>query len=437
MSRLLFKRYLIPLDLPVLAIPPALVIVAAVAMLVLSPARENPDRLAEAADAGQADIAADADSASAAARPYAEPGPAGPAVPRGGDESDELSLTFLGDIMAHTVNFSMADYGRIYDDVQDELLADDLTFANLETPVVSSRPYASYPRFNVHPEYARAAADAGVDVFSVANNHVTDWGAGGVAETRSALALLAASHGLASNGTRQNGGEELAVTELRAGGRRIGFVAVTQMLNVGEGRELVQLVDYRDTAAAAAFAEWVSLRALGFDLFIVSYHGGREYALEPDPAKAAFFERLARAGADVVWSHHPHVVQPWHYIERADGSPALILHSTGNFISGQTWRLGPEHAGTPRAHTGDTPLFRVRARWERGDDGQERLVLHHDPLLAANYRDPDHGMVVRRLDELIRSDIDPRWKRYYVVRRNALQEVTWRSERVRIAAALD
>ncbi len=419
MSRLLFKRYLIPLDLPVLTIPPALVILAAVGMLVLSPAREAPDPPAKAAEPSRADIAADAGTTADA------------------EETAELSLTFLGDIMAHTVNFSMADYARIYDDVRDVLGADDLTFANLETPVVSSRPYASYPRFNVHPEYARAAADAGVDVFSVANNHVTDWGAGGVAETRSALALLTASHGLASNGTRQQGGEDFAVTELRAGGRRIGFVAVTQMLNVHEGRELVQLVDYRDTAAAAAFAEWVSVRALGFDLFIVSYHGGREYALEPDPAKAAFFERLARAGADVVWSHHPHVVQPWHYIERADGSPALILHSTGNFISGQTWRLGPEHAGTTRAHTGDTPLFRVRARWEPGDDGRERLSLHHDPLLAANYRDPEHGMVVRRLDELIRSDIDPRWKRYYVVRRNALQEVAWRSERVRIAAALD
>jgi poly-gamma-glutamate synthesis protein (capsule biosynthesis protein) len=425
-SRLLFKRYLIPLDLPVLTIPPALVILAVAAMLVLSPARETPDRLAEAAGAGQADMAADAGTATAAPRPSAD-----------ADETAELSLTFLGDIMAHTVNFSMADYGHIYEDVRGELQADDVTFANLETPVVSSRPYASYPRFNVHPEYARAAADAGVDVFSLANNHVTDWGAGGVGETRSALALLAASHGLATNGTRQQGGEDFAVTELRAGGRRIGFVAVTQMLNVHEGRELVQLVDYRDTAAAAAFAEWVSLRALGFDLFIVSYHGGREYALEPDPAKAAFFERLARAGADVMWSHHPHVVQPWRFIERADGSPALILHSTGNFISGQTWRLGPEHAGTTRAHTGDTPLFRVRARWEPGDDGQERLALRHDPLLAANYRDPEHGMVVRRLDELIRSDINPRWKRYYVVRRNALQEVAWRSERVRIAAALD
>ena len=370
MSRLLFKRYLVPFGLPALVIPPALVILGAVVALLLAPTWRASDSVAAtdppaAADNAEAHGAPSAGGQAGTAHPGAARAPGADRAHR--EDASELSLTFLGDIMAHTVNFSMPDYARIYEDVRDELRSDDLTFANLETPVVASRPYETYPRFNVHPEYARAAADAGVDVFSVANNHVTDWGADGVAETRSAMGLLAASHGLASNGTRQNAGAELEVTELRAGGRRIGFVAVTQALNVPDGRELVQIVDYRDTVAADAFAQWVSLRALGFDLFIVSYHGGREYALVPDPAKAAFFERLARAGADVVWSHHPHVVQPWRHIERADGSSALILHSTGNFISGQTWRLGPEHAATARAHTGDSPLFRVRARWEHAD----------------------------------------------------------------------
>ncbi|NBF39715.1 MAG: CapA family protein [Spirochaetes bacterium] len=435
MSRLLFKRYLVPFSLPALVIPPALVILGIVVALLVTPTSRASDSVAAAADPPAA-----ADNADAPGTPSAG-GQAGaartPGADRAPEDASELLLTFLGDIMAHTVNFSMADYARIYEDVRDELRSDDLTFANLETPVLASRPYETYPRFNVRPEYARAAADAGVDVLSVANNHVTDWGADGVAETRSAMGLLAASHGLASNGTRRNAGAELEVTELHAGGRRIGFVAVTQALNVPDGRELVQIVDYRDPVAADVFAQWVSVRASGFDLFIVSYHGGREYALEPDPAKAVFFERLARAGADVVWSHHPHVVQPWRYIERADGNSALILHSTGNFISGQAWRLGPEHAETARAHTGDSPLFQVRARWQHSDGAHERLLLQHEPLLAANYRDPVHGMVVRRLDELIRSDIDPRWKRYYVVRRNALQEVAWRSERVRIASGLD
>ncbi|MFW6223901.1 MAG: CapA family protein, partial [Spirochaetota bacterium] len=226
MSRLLFKRYLIPLSLPALTIPPALVILGAVAALVLRAGSPDAD-VATVTKTG----AGAAEHPGAAERPGAEiPPTAQPSA------APELLLTFLGDIMAHTVNFSMEDYGRIYDDVRDELRGDDLTFANLETPVVASRPYASYPRFNVGPAYARAAADAGVDVFSLANNHVTDWGADGVTETRSALALLTASHGLATNGTRAHPGEDLEVTELRVRGRRIGFVAVTQILNVPDGR---------------------------------------------------------------------------------------------------------------------------------------------------------------------------------------------------------
>jgi poly-gamma-glutamate synthesis protein (capsule biosynthesis protein) len=409
-SRLLFRRYLLPVSPWVLALPVVAVVLGLVlAVSLAGPAVPAPEAATEPMAAGS------------------EAPPAGSRAPAG-----ELRLTFLGDIMAHAVNFTMADYGRIYEHVRGELSADDITFANLETPVISSRPQASYPRFNVHRDYVLSAARAGVDALSIANNHTNDWGAAGIAETREELALLTASRGLSVSGLRAREGEPIRATLVEAAGRRVGFVAVTQFHNVpGPGTGLVYTADYRDEAAAESFLEWVSIHALGFDLFVVSYHGGREYVLEPDPRKARFFERLARAGADVVWSHHPHVVQPWRTIERADGSEALLLYSTGNFISGQTWRLGPADAATTRAHTGDSPLFRVHARW----DAAGRLRLEHDPVLAANYRDPEHGMIVRPLDDLIRSDIDERWKRYYVVRRNALREVAWRSGDPHLAAA--
>lgn len=438
MSRLLFRRYLLPFSPWALAIPAVVIALGTVFAVALgggvSPAAATtssqppeptvgrpvvPDTTPEFG-ADPAGVASENTGAhrSAAAR----------------SRGDALSLTFLGDIMAHTVNFSMAEYDHIYADVRAELQSDDVTFANLETPVVSSRPRASYPRFNVHPDYVIAAARSGVDAVSAANNHSNDWGADGIAETREALALLGASHGLAASGLRASAEEPVRATLIEAAGRRIGFVAVTQLHNLpGAGSSLVYSVDYRDEREAQRFLDWVTIRSLGFDLFVVSYHGGIEYAREPHPEKARFFERLARAGADVVWSHHPHVVQPWGKIERRDGSVALVLHSTGNFISGQTWRLGPADAATARAHTGDSPLFRVHARW----DVDGRLRLDHVPILAANYRDPRHGMVVRRLDALIRSDIHGDWKRYYVVRRNALREVAWRSGEWHVAAGED
>ena len=95
---------------------------------------------------------------------------------------DSIELTFAGDIMAHTENWSMSDYSRIYQDVSSLLRNDDLTFANFETPVSNSLPLSTYPRFNVHSSYLDAAVEAGFDVFSLANNHSNDQGLAGVAE---------------------------------------------------------------------------------------------------------------------------------------------------------------------------------------------------------------------------------------------------------------
>ena len=94
--------------------------------------------------------------------------------------TSRLVLTFGGDIMAHTPNFSMADYSMIYADIEEIIQNDDLTFANLETPVHDGRPYENYPTFNVQPPYAQAAIDAGFDVFSLANNHSNDQGLEGM-----------------------------------------------------------------------------------------------------------------------------------------------------------------------------------------------------------------------------------------------------------------
>ena len=92
------------------------------------------------------------------------------------DDISELVLSFSGDIMAHDVNFKMKDYNRIYDDVRDILLNDDLSFGNVETPVCEERPLSTFPCFNIHKDYLKAAIDGGFDVFSFANNHTNDQG---------------------------------------------------------------------------------------------------------------------------------------------------------------------------------------------------------------------------------------------------------------------
>ncbi|WP_187615193.1 CapA family protein [Treponema phagedenis] len=87
---------------------------------------------------------------------------------------ETLSLTFAGDLMAHDINYKMKNYDLIYDDLRQLLLSDDLSFINVETPVCASLPMSTYPCFNVHRSYLRAAISAGFDAFSFANNHTND-----------------------------------------------------------------------------------------------------------------------------------------------------------------------------------------------------------------------------------------------------------------------
>jgi hypothetical protein len=73
------------------------------------------------------------------------------------------------------------------------------------------------------------------------------------------------------------------------------------------------------------------------DVVIVSVHGGTEYLPTTDPGMADIAARLAEAGADVVWGHGAHVVQPVSFVDAP--RPAVIATSLGNFLFDQ---VGPD-----------------------------------------------------------------------------------------------
>ena len=153
------------------------------------------------------------------------------AEPRSARASTEtLDLTFAGDIMAHTVNFAMPQYDRIYEDVRPLLISDDLTFCNFESPVDDDLPMSTYPLFNVHSAYLSAAVAGGFDVFSLANNHSNDQGEAGIMGTLSAVAKIGRA-GKSFSGLRAAAGDAMAPIVIRKKGWTVLFLAVTEILN--------------------------------------------------------------------------------------------------------------------------------------------------------------------------------------------------------------
>jgi len=339
-----------------------------------------------------------------------------PAEPSG----KRLLLTFLGDIMAHEVNFQAPDYAAAYRPVRWLLERDTLTFANLESPVVPGRACSSFPSFNVGPGYLRAALEAGIEVFSLANNHAYDQGPEGVASTLESVRAAGRSsfRRIYCSGTRPDPTEPFRPVEITAGGARIGFLAATQALNLPEPQGYVLRVDYQVEEEVEAFLELLRPLAARYDLFVLSYHGGREYARQPEAARRRFFHRLLEAGVDIVYGHHPHVPQGYELVERAEGR-GLVLYSAGNFISGMTWPLGPDEPDAEQAWTGDSLLWVVSVRLGAGGCSVERVW----PVPITNVRDPQGVMVVSTFPGLALQGLSDPWASFYRERSRQLQEL--------------
>ena len=232
-------------------------------------------------------------------------------------KTSELTLSFSGDIMAHDVNFKMKDYNRIYDDVRDILLNDDLTFGNVETPVCEERPLSSFPCFNIHKDYLRAAIEGGFDVFSFANNHTNDQGIQGIDGTIKSFNALKEEYKnkeLFSSGLKNKEDEDFNPVLIEKKGWKILFLSVTEHINSHDKSK--HRLYYSEPSKAGREKLLLSIKKMReenpCDIFILSLHlSEEEYGLKVLEGKKTWFRALAAAGADVVWAHHPHVLQDW------------------------------------------------------------------------------------------------------------------------------
>ncbi|ORC36908.1 hypothetical protein B4O97_04595 [Marispirochaeta aestuarii] len=343
--------------------------------------------------------------------------------------SEVFVLSFVGDIMAHDVNYLNPSYEEIYRGVGPFLQQDLLSFGNLEFPVDASKPLQNYPRFNVHPSYVDAAVDAGFQVFSAANNHSADQGPESILATAEYLDILRSEKETRWSGLRHHADDPLLPELIEAEGMRIGFLAVTAFLNMDEGSALVNRIDYADPERRESFLNYISEIRKLYDLFILSVHGGVEYATLPGRGKHAFFHELIEAGVDIVWGHHPHVLQPWEMVLRHDGRQALIINSAGNFISGQTWHMTPDEVHTEIPSRGEGAIYRVNLV-HSPERGASIRGVSAVPVIS--YRDPGRGMVLASYTELITDEkMDPLWKQFYSLREEPLQDLlepfSWRN----------
>lgn len=181
--------------------------------------------------------------------------------------------------------------------------SDDFTMVNLEGALTEFNiPVEKEYRFRGPSEYAKILTLGSVEAVNLANNHSYDYGETGYADTKAAL-------------TQENitfAGKNETAFFVTQRGLKIGIYCAQFYIN---NQNMEQSI--------------ADLRSEGAQIVVASFHWGTEGNYIPDDSQKTIAYDAIDAGADIVFGHHPHVLQP---IEQyKDG---VIYYSLGNFSFG-------------------------------------------------------------------------------------------------------
>ncbi len=235
------------------------------------------------------------------------------------------SLIAVGDIMlGGRADVAIGEHGVHYPlhAMRPLLGRAPVVLGNLEGPLAPRDwKLARNHSYAVPHERTAALASVGINVLSLANNHLMDCGRRGVLSTLAALEQA----GLSALGAGPSKAAAHAPVVREVGGVRIG------LLGYYWNRRCAAVADRPGAAQDHPGDLESDIRSLRrrVDRVVVTFHWGVPYTREPLPEDRSKARFAVDCGADLVIGHHPHVIQPFEiYRGRA------IFWSLGNFAFG-------------------------------------------------------------------------------------------------------
>jgi len=300
----------------------------------------------------------------------------------------EFDLIAVGDIMLDYLTAArLRRYNPSYPfaAIAPLLKEGDLVFGNLECPISDQgTPVQKKYTFRAHPSAIDALAASGINVVSLANNHILDYGTIALEDT---LALLE-KHEVAYAGAGHNEEEAREGAFFEINGIKTAILAYSGVF-VGTypawraGPEKAGALYYCDREQFIADIEGVCRRA---DVVIVSLHFGDEYTHRVSDEQREIARLAVDSGADLILGHHSHTPQG---IEIYRDRP--IIYSLGNFL----------FYPFSRAICNETYILRARI----GRGGVESINLL-PVLLGDSQPYPATGREAARLQELLGGLLD-------------------------------
>jgi poly-gamma-glutamate synthesis protein (capsule biosynthesis protein) len=238
----------------------------------------------------------------------------------------DITLAFAGDVhFAGRVARLLSDPATTFGSITSVLKSADLTAVNLETPVTSrGQPQTKTYHFRATPAAFTALRDAGVDLVTVANNHILDYGQTGLADTLAAA--KAARFPYVGAGVNAAAAWAPYVTTIN--GTKIAIVGVSQVAELASSWVATasrpgeaNAINLGETLAAVRAAKRLAR------IVIVFMHWGTEGMACPDENQLSLAPKLAAAGASIIIGSHAHMLQGAGWLGHT-----FIAYGMGNFL---------------------------------------------------------------------------------------------------------
>ena len=201
---------------------------------------------------------------------------------------------------------------------------DDLTVINLEcAPSDIGSPLDKAFVFRCPTEALPSLVSNGVDVANLGNNHSGDFGREALVDGRENL--IAAGIGAVGAGRDVAEAGEPALFEVNG-----WSIAVVGFGGVAPDESWYATADspgMRSGDHTASMVEAVAAADAVADLVVVTVHWGIELDTTPRQDDIERAQAMIEAGADVIFGHHPHRMQPLEMV-----GDAAVFWSLGNFV---------------------------------------------------------------------------------------------------------
>ncbi|MCE5214752.1 MAG: CapA family protein [Methanobacterium sp.] len=293
-----------------------------------------------------------------------------------------MTIIFTGDVMTgSSVETVLADGQNVFIGLTPIFNQSDLVVINLEAPFTNSTDnWKQLIPLKANPQYAHLLKDNHINVATLGNNHIMDYGPTGLYDT---ISVLKADN-ISYVGAGENLDQASQPTYISLSNKTIAILSFydNTTFTYYAPTEIQSATNTRPGYAPASWEvvkKFIDTAKNSSDFVIVTFHYGNEYQQTHDQYQENLSRKSIDEGADLVIGNHAHITQD---IEQYKGK--LIFYSLGNCV------FYDLSAGSPNSIIVEIKI----------ENGTAKAIIHPIQVLDCSPRPMDNQSALSFLESI-------------------------------------